>query len=110
MNKNHDLRRSQRTRTKRLLLTMAITAGLLVLPCFAIGEEATKPIFNLVELMFIVTRAVGSVFTLFGFIQIGTSLSAHDPSQRSQGFMQVAGGLIILFSKEILSTITGGVM
>ena len=33
------------------------------------------------------------------------SIQSHDASQRSQGMLCVFGGLIIAFSKEILSTI-----
>ena len=31
-----------------------------------------------------------------------------DPSQRVNGFLTLAGGVIITFAKEILSLITGG--
>ena len=34
------------------------------------------------------------------------SLQSHDPSQRSQGFLTLAGGLVITFAKEILDLIT----
>lgn len=32
---------------------------------------------------------------------------SHDPSQRSNGFLTLAGGIVITFSKEILTLITG---
>ena len=44
----------------------------------------------------------------FGVMQIGMSLKSHDPSQRANGIMTFAGGLVITFAKEILSIITGG--
>ena len=44
----------------------------------------------------------------FGIVQVGLSLKTHDPSQRANGFMTVAGGIIITFAKEILDLITGG--
>ena len=31
----------------------------------------------------------------------------HDPSQRSNGFLTLAGGIVITFAKEILTLITG---
>ena len=42
----------------------------------------------------------------FGVLQLGLSLKSHDPSQRSQGFLTLAGGLVITFAKEILDLIT----
>ena len=39
-------------------------------------------------------------------IEVGLSLQSHDPSQRSQGFLTLAGGLVITFAKEILDLIT----
>ena len=44
----------------------------------------------------------------FGIVQIGLSLKSHDPSQRANGFLSLAGGIIITFAKEILNIIVGG--
>ena len=35
-------------------------------------------------------------------MQVGLSLKSHDPSQRANGFLTLAGGVIITFAKEIL--------
>ena len=43
----------------------------------------------------------------WGIVQVGLSLQSHDPSQRSQGFLTLAGGIIITFAKEILDLIIG---
>lgn len=43
----------------------------------------------------------------FGIVQVGLSLKSHDPSQRANGFMTVAGGIVITFAKEILNIIVG---
>ena len=40
-------------------------------------------------------------------VQVGLSLKSHDPSQRANGFLIIAGGIIISFSKEILNLIVG---
>ena len=45
---------------------------------------------------------------IFGLIRaIGLSLKSHDPSQRANGFLTFAGGIIITFAREILNLITG---
>jgi hypothetical protein len=38
---------------------------------------------------------------------LGLSMKSHDPSQRSNGFLTLAGGVIITFAREILTLITG---
>ena len=42
-----------------------------------------------------------------GILQVGLSLKSHDPSQRANGILTVAGGIVITFTKEILTLITG---
>ncbi|MFR4691502.1 MAG: hypothetical protein ACLT6C_03645 [Faecalibacillus intestinalis] len=53
------------------------------------------------------TRAIDMIILGFGIVQLGLSLKSHDPSQRANGFLTVAGGIVITFAKEILNTITG---
>ena len=52
--------------------------------------------------------AVGMIILGFGIVQIGMSLKSHDPTQRANGIMTLAGGVVITFAKEILNLITGG--
>ena len=52
-------------------------------------------------------RAIGLILLGFGIVQVGLSLKSHDPSQRANGFLTLAGGIIITFAKEILTLITG---
>ena len=63
---------------------------------------------NLSDFIFGLIRAIGMILLGFGIVQIGLSLKSHDPSQRANGFMTLAGGVIITFAKEILALITGG--
>ncbi len=35
------------------------------------------------------------------------SFQSHDPSQRSNGFLTLAGGIVVTFAKEILDLIIG---
>lgn len=63
---------------------------------------------NLSTFMFGLIRALGMILLGFGIVQVGLALKSHDPSQRANGFMTLAGGVIITFAKEILTIITGG--
>ena len=57
--------------------------------------------------MFGLIRAVGMIIMGFAVVQIGLSLKFHDPTQRANGFLTLAGGVVITFAKEILNLITG---
>ena len=52
-------------------------------------------------------RSVGLILLGFGVVQVGMSLKSHDPSQRANGFLTLAGGVVITFAKEILDIIVG---
>jgi len=62
---------------------------------------------NLSNFIFGFIRAIGLIILGFGIVQIGLSLKSHDPSQRANGFLTLAGGIIITFTREILTLITG---
>jgi hypothetical protein len=62
---------------------------------------------NLSTFIFGLIRAIGLILLAFGIVQIGLSLKSHDPSQRANGFLTFAGGIVITFTKEILALITG---
>lgn len=74
---------------------------------FATDEPLTV-INNLSTFMFGIIRAIGMILLGWGIVQVGLALKSHDASQRANGFLTVAGGVIITFAKEILDIITGG--
>ena len=77
------------------------------LPVFA-ADDPIAVVNNLSNFIFGLIRAVGMIILGFGIVQIGMSLKSHDPSQRANGIMTLAGGVVITFAKEILNIITGG--
>lgn len=82
-----------------LVMSMSMTA-------FAAGDPITV-VNNLSDFIFGLIRAIGLILLGFGIVQVGLSLKSHDPSQRANGFLTLAGGVIITFAKEILTLITG---
>lgn len=76
------------------------------LPAFAASDPLTV-VNNLSDFIFGLIRAVGLILLGWGIVQVGLSLQSHDPSQRSNGFLTLAGGIVITFAKEILTLITG---
>lgn len=82
----------------------------LVLGCSVTAFAANDPIAvvnNLSDFIFGLIRAVGLILLGWGIVQVGLSFQSHDPSQRSNGFLTLAGGIVITFAKEILNLITG---
>jgi hypothetical protein len=88
-----------------MALVLTFTISLTVL---ADGEDPVTVINNLSSFIFGLVRAVGMILVGFGIVQLGLSLKSHDPSQRANGIMTVAGGIIITFAKEIMNLIIGG--
>lgn len=88
------------------VLTLTIMASMAV-PAFAAGGDPLTVVNNLSEFIFGLIRAVGLILLGWGIVQVGLSLQSHDPSQRSNGFLTLAGGIVITFAKEILNLIIG---
>ena len=89
-----------------LMLAVTLILGGSSVTAFAADDPLTV-INNLSNFIFSVIRAVGLILLGWGIVQVGLSLQSHDPSQRSNGFLTLAGGIIITFTKEILTLITG---
>jgi hypothetical protein len=89
--------------------TVAIPISLFALSStFAYAtNDPVAVVNNLSEFIFGLIRAIGLILLGFGIVQVGLSLKSHDPSQRANGFLTLAGGIIITFAKEILTIITG---
>lgn len=88
------------------IMTGAMCVGL-SLTASATGGDPLTVVNNLSDFIFSLIRAVGLILLGWGIVQVGLSLQSHDPSQRSNGFLTLAGGIIITFTKEILNLITG---
>ncbi len=71
------------------------------------ADDPLVVVNNLSTFIFGLIRAIGIILLGFGIVQIGLSLKSHDPSQRANGFLTLAGGLLIAFAKTILDLITG---
>ena len=70
-------------------------------------DDPIQVVNKLSEFIFGLIRAVGIILLGFGVLQLGLSLKSHDPSQRANGMLTIAGGIVITFTKEILTLITG---
>ena len=70
-------------------------------------DDPLAVINNLKNFMYQIIGAIGAILLLWGIVQVGMAIKSHDPSQRANGFMTLAGGVIIAFAKQILELILG---
>ena len=104
-------KRFQRCAAAVLAVTMALACGLTAYAtdgAVPAGSDPVAVVSNLSDFIFGLIRAIGLIMLGFGIVQVGLSLKSHDPSQRANGFLTLLGGVIIAFTKEILTIITGG--
>ena len=90
---------------KRIYAVFAVlcrTLTLLTSQTFATDDPLTV-VSNLSDFIFSLIRAIGLILLGFGSLQIGLALKSHDASQRANGMLALAGGIVSTFTKEILS-------
>ena len=112
LKENRKIRKGNKT-FKKILKRIAIIIGYVV-ALFAAqashvfaADDPISVVNNLSNFIFGLIRAVGMIILGFGVVQVGMSLKSHDPTQRANGIMTLAGGIVITFAKEILNIITG---
>ena len=90
----------------RAYVTVVLVAVLMLCfstTAFAAPNDPITVVNNLSDFIFGLIRAIGLILLGFGIVQVGLSLKSHDPSQRANGFLTLAGGIIITFAKESAS-------
>lgn len=81
-------------RVKRIyamLSCFVLVAVMTVCPAFA-ADDPLAVVTNLSDFIFSLIRAIGLILLGFGVLQLGLSLKSHDPSQRANGMLTIAGG------------------
>lgn len=96
------------------ILTRSAFIFLYVIGLFALqtsnvfaASDPVAVISNLENFIASLVKTIGVIILIFGIVQVGMSLKSHDPSQRANGIMTVAGGVVIAFAPEIVKIITG---
>ena len=109
-NRNWGMLSNKGRKAFRIFAVAALVVSMLLsltVPAFASNGDPIKVVNNLSEFIFGLIRAVGIILLGWGIVQVGMSFSSHDPSQRSNGFLTLAGGVVITFAREILNLIMG---
>ena len=107
-NKMINLKGANSTMKLGIVIYAAMVVAFVLCSCVAYAAgDPIGTVNKLSEFIFSLIRAIGLILLGLGIMQVGLSLKSHDPSQRANGFLTVAGGIIITFTKEILTMITG---
>ena len=101
------MKKSMVRRVGRVFLLSLCVGTLTAATAYAAGDDPLAIVNNLSDFIFSIIKAVGIIILGWGVVQVGLSFQSHDPSQRSNGFLTLAGGIIITFAKEILDLIVG---
>lgn len=89
-------------RVKRIyamLSCFVLVAVMTVCPAFA-ADDPLAVVTNLSDFIFSLIRAIGLILLGFGVLQLGLSLKSHDPSQRANGMLTIAGGIVITLPRR----------
>ena len=104
LEENKSERKTKRIYAIAACLVMAVLVT--AVPALAV-DDPLAVVNNLSDFIFSLIRAIGLILLGFGILQVGLSLKSHDPSQRANGMLTVAGSIVITFTQEILTLITG---
>ena len=86
------------------VLMLALCAAL-ACPALAADTDPLTIVNNLSDFIFSCIKAVGVIVLGWGIVQLGMSIHLTTPPSAPRAILCVFGGLLIAFSKEILSAI-----
>lgn len=89
--------------TKRIYAVFAVPHLDLVYFSGLVTDDPLTMVSNLSGFIFFLIQTIGLILLGFGILQIGLALKSHAASQRSNGMLALAGGIVSTFTKEILS-------
>ena len=106
-NKTKRLPMPKKVRKGFMIYVAVIMAAVFMFSTFSLtafaASDPLSAIDNLSDFIFGLIRAIGLILLGLGIVQVGLSFKSHDPSQRANGFLTLAGGVVITFAKEILT-------
>lgn len=70
-------------------------------------DEVDAMFDNLIGFVGGVARVIGIALVIFGVVSFGIALANHDPGQRAQGLMALAGGVVVFFAPNIITFLQG---
>ena len=94
-------------RAYAIFACLGLSMAVMIVPAFT-ADDPLQIVENLSEFIFYLICAVGLILLGFVILQLSLSLKSHDPSQRANGMLTIAGSIVITFTKKILALIIDG--
>lgn len=107
MKKEENEKTKQNKIMSKLKLFSLTLAPLLNVKVVHATDDPIVAVNNLTNFIFSLVQSLGAIMLIFGVVQFGMSFKSHDASQRASSVMTIGGGLIICFSKAIVTKILG---
>lgn len=107
MKKEENEKTKQNKIMSKLKLFSLALAPLLNVKVVHATDDPIVAVNNLTNFIFSLVQSLGAIMLIFGVVQFGMSFKSHDASQRASSVMTIGGGLIICFSKAIVTKILG---
>lgn len=104
--KENQKNKLKKIETKLKMLSLALIPLFNATAVHAADDPLTV-VNNLSDFIFNIVQALGGIMLTFGIVQFGMSFKSHDSSQRASSVMTIGGGIIICFSKYIITKILG---
>jgi len=101
------MKNSKLNRSRRAIAVLAVAFIVLIcaaLPVFA-ANEAEEALNKTNDLIFGIVRTIGIGMCGWAIFEIGKSLHSHDGASRVVAMGTLAGGLVMVFAKQLLSLI-----
>ena len=96
----------KKTESKLKMLGLSLVPLLNISTVYA-ADDPIAAVNNLTNFIFTLVQSLVAIMLIFGVVQFGMSFKSHDASQRASSVMTIGGGLIICFSKAIITKILG---
>lgn len=88
----------------RTMLSVILIVTLLLSSTIVAFADAKNAVEKLADEVFGIVKVVGVLVALAGMIMFGMSFQSHDGAQKVGGALLIAGGALIYFAEDILTT------
>ena len=106
-NKMEKINRKVQLVTRGVLSTAFVVSSYCGVALAASDNPAKDAILSFTDIIVGIVTAIGVILAIWG-VQVGMSIPSHDTSQRAQGFLALAGGIVVAVAPHIVRSVLSG--
>ena len=107
-NKMEKINRKVQLVTRGVLSTAFVVSSYAGVALAAGDNPAKDAILSFTDIIVGIVTAIGVILAIWGVVQVGMSIPSHDTSQRAQGFLALAGGIVVAVAPHIVRSVLSG--